>query len=287
MLSRDWCHALMTSEDARGLPSSGKSSVLILGAPPATRCDTRAMTPAAPAVRRLLVVVGTLLLAVTGVTVTGVLSATGDTFPAPTPRADVRARRPSGDLDPGAGAAGRLRLRPVPARVPLQHPAGRARGDHRRLQGAALHRPSRQHLRLLRLHAVVPQGHPDERRGGSRRGGARHEPSAPAAAYHHAGVPGDAEPARVVGAEPQARDPRRHAGQCVHQHRDARPVRRAHQLPQAEAALLHADRDPGPRERLLARTAARSTPPAPEPRRSWRSTSPSRPGRSRSSASSG
>ncbi len=82
------------------------------------------MTPAAPAVRRLLVVVGTLLLAVTGVTVTGVLSATGDTFPAPTPRAEcgpgarpetsIQGRVPQADYDSGRFRRGyRCNTRPV------------------------------------------------------------------------------------------------------------------------------------------------------------------------------
>ena len=93
------------------------------------------------------------------------------------------------DLDPGPGAQGGLRLRPGRAGLPLQHRAGGPPGHHRRVQGAALHRRQRAHLRVLRLDAADRARHrlqPQQRRG-PRRGRARHvRPGAP---------PQDREPA--------------------------------------------------------------------------------------------
>ena len=72
--------------------------------------------PGNPAVRRLGAVVGALLLAVVGFAVSGVLSATGSSFPAATPQAacgpgarpetDIQGRVPQSDYDSGRAARG-------------------------------------------------------------------------------------------------------------------------------------------------------------------------------------
>ena len=94
------------------------------------------------------------------------------------PRADpegrLRSRRAARDVVPGPGADRGLHQRPGRARLPVQRPPGQPPRRHRRLQGAALPRPRRAHLRVLRLDAAVPQGRALQLGQGPRRGRARH-----------------------------------------------------------------------------------------------------------------
>ena len=197
------------------------------------------------AVRRLaaaLLVVGAMVAGVTAASSLG----SSYTFPAPTPKADcgpgarpetsIQGRVPTADYDsrPGPSAATAATPRQV-------SPPGR----HRRLQGAALPRPRRPHLRVLRLDAAVPQGRADAtsakgpRRRRPRHGATRRSPRQ----TDQLTSPGDAQPARVAAAQHEARAARRRARQPgAPTPGVARPVRRADRLPAPEAALQHPDR---------------------------------------------
>ena len=183
------------------------------------------------------------------------MSATGSSFPAPTPQArcgpgsrpetDIQGRVPQRDYDSGRAAKGyRCNTRQVSHQ-------GRT-GGFKVLRYTDAPGP---HLRVLRLHAALPEGRavPVHVRPGPRRGRPRHGPPAQPAEDREPADPRHGHPARVGAAQPAPRAARRRLRQPRDRARRPRPLRREVQLPAPAAALLDAHGDPGPRERLVAR----------------------------------
>ena len=246
------------------------------------------VTPAPrAAVRRLVVALLAVVLTAAGVSVSGVLSATGSSFPPATPQAHcgpgarpetaIQGRVPQRDYD-----SGRVRRGYRCNTVPVAH-HGRtggfkvlrytdARGHTCAFYDSTLLFPkdvaqnvlanSGRGIGVVVLDMDDPAHAPPDR-----------EPD-------HAG---DAHPARVRAAQREARAARRGLGQPGHGAGRPGPVRRAHRLPAPEAALLDTQRACSATRAAGRATAGRSTPPAPAARPWSRSTSATRPCRSRSS----
>ena len=131
---------------------------------------------------------------------------------------------------------------------------GLAPGRHRRLQGGAVRRPGGPRLRVLRLDAALPQGHPDAGGHGARGRRARHDEPGRTREDRPAHLPAMLSPHESLLLNAKRGHPRGRARQPGDQRLgvlDLYDVQ--HRLPPPEAALEHADRRARPRERVRAR----------------------------------